>query len=100
LLLPFLLPKPSFSTPETYSANTWYEIKFVINISAGTYDVYINDDDTAVQTGISFWGSASSLNCFTINRLDSEWPIEGVVKNMRVREIVNPEPSYGDWVTL
>ncbi len=47
-------------TLQSYSANTWYNIKVVMDIAANTYDVYVND--VLKQSGLTFYNSVNSIN--------------------------------------
>lgn len=76
---------------QAYSADTWYYLKAVVNVSADTFDLWIDGvsrvssggtlgDITAGISAISIRGWSSSQNFYT--------------DNLFTRQYVSPEPTY------
>jgi len=84
----------------TYTADTLYQVKFIIDTIADTYDIYINDN--LEVEGAAFWGTLTYLSCFTIRRLGvaAGHPIEFFLGNIRLRAFSDPEPTLGSWVEV
>jgi hypothetical protein len=51
-----------FSTPQGYTANTWYEFRLDLDTGTDTYDVYINGSQKA--DNIAFNNNVASINQF------------------------------------
>lgn len=62
-----------------YECNTWYTVKFVADVEADTYDLYINDEQVA--TGAGFAKSLTKINGIqftTVGKMTGELYIDDI----------------------
>lgn len=62
----------TYSSAQTFAANTWYTFKIVADVAADTYDLYIDDMNTPVVTGASFRNAVSSIDKIQFGSIDGE----------------------------
>ncbi|RLG14192.1 hypothetical protein DRN69_04505 [Candidatus Pacearchaeota archaeon] len=86
----------SWETIQSYSANQWYKIGFVVSLTDDNYDVYI--DDTLKLSDKSFFkgNTLDNLEEITIGGYYSSAGIS-YIQDVRLRKYADPEPTWGNW---
>src|SRR5690606_3198019 len=70
-------------TAQSYTANTWYHFKYVINIVENSYDLYIDDMVTPKVTDADFRYTVSYLDNITFG-VNSSDKAQAYINNVEI----------------
>ena len=84
-----------------YSANTWYKLRYEVDMGTDTYDMYV--DDSLIGSGLGAnTASTPAIEQFIVNPYYYSPPGGGqsiIVLDPRMRELTDNPPSVSGWDT-